>query len=340
MNYVSLGRTGVQVSQCFGTMNFASGVEQTEAQKMVDTAIGRGINFFDTANIYSKGQSEEMLGKTFQNNQKRHRIVLATKVHCSMDESDPNASNNHRRHIIDQCHASLRRLQTDYIDLFYLHRPSPLIPIDETLRALDDLVRAGKIRYIGTSDFAAWKLLESLWVSKEYGLNRVVCEQASYHLLDRRAERELIPMARSYGIAVVSWSPLAGGFLSGKYDRNGPRPAGTRFSAVSGTDAWADKHFTPQAFDVVETVARLAGARDCSPAQWALAWVGQQPGLAGPVIGPRNLQQLEDNLGAAEILLTEEEKKEIDRVAPPGRATVPYYLADRFADFQPQRYPW
>lgn len=209
MKYRQLGRTGVKVSPlCLGTMNFGGRTTEQETTTILDRAIEAGINFVDTANVYGheptdfttgRGRSEEIIGRALQKNGKRSRMILATKAHFPMGD-DPNAQGNSRRHIIEQCEASLRRLQTDVIDLYQLHHPTNDVPIDETLHALDDLIRTGKVRYIGTSSFAAWQLVESLWISKELGCNRFVCEQPVYNLLDRRAERELIPMAQTYGL--------------------------------------------------------------------------------------------------------------------------------------------
>ena len=334
MKYHSLGRTGMQVSiQCLGCMMFGGRTAEPESMDIIDRAIDRGINFLDTANVYSRGLSEEMVGKALQRNGKRNRIVLATKVHGKMDDNDPNASDNGRRHIIEQCEASLRRLQTDYIDLYQIHRPSSIIPIDETLRALDDLVHSGKVRFIGTSTYAAWQVIESLWVSKELGLNRFVSEQPPYHLLDRRIERELVPMAITYGIGLIPWSPLAGGFLSGKYQRSQPRLQDARFSE---NNEWADRHFTDRAFDVLELVETIAGEKSCTVSQFALAWCAQQPGITSPIIGPRTMEQLEDNLGSVDVKVTDEDRARIDALVPPGREIVPYYEAD----FGPHRYRW
>jgi aryl-alcohol dehydrogenase-like predicted oxidoreductase len=231
-------------------------------------------------------------------------------------------------------------LLKDAIDLYYIHRPSRQVPIDETLRALDDLVHSGKVRYIGTSDFAAWKIMEALWVSKEYGLNRFVCEQASYHLLDRRAERELLPMAQTYGIAVTAWSPLAGGFLTGKYKRDGSGPVQARLQRGDEPNEWVDKHFVDPAFDVVETITAIADEKGCTPTQLSLAWIVQQPGMVGPVLGPRTLQQFQEQLGAVEVSITDEDRERINRVSPSGRVIVPYYLSDDYADFRPHQYRW
>ena len=214
---------------CLGCMMFGGKTSPEDSYAIIDRAIDAGINFLDTANVYTRGRSEEVTGEALKRNGKRGRIVLATKVHGVMADDDPNMSGNSRRHIIQQCEASLKRLQTDWIDLYQIHRPQSSIPIDETLRALDDLIRAGKVRYIGTTTFAAWQLMESLMISRELGLNRFVCEQPPYNLLDRRIERELIPFAQTYGFGLIPWSPLAGGLLTGKYDRHAPPPEGTRF---------------------------------------------------------------------------------------------------------------
>ena len=334
MEYRSLGRTGVQVSGfCLGCMLFGGRTDEAEVLAIIDRAIDAGLNFFDTANIYNRGRSEEILGKALKRNGKRARMILATKVHGRMDDTDPNAWGNHRRHILEQCEASLRRLQTDAIDLYQIHRPSSKVPIDETLRALDDLIRTGKVRYIGTSTFAAWQLLEALWVSKELGLNRFVSEQPPYNLLDRRIERELVPMAQTYGLALIPYSPLAWGFFTGKYRRGEPPPPGARLQAP---DEGAKRHFTDQAFNVLEVVETIAQEKGCTPSQVALAWCAQQPGITSPIIGPRTLEQLEDHLGAFNVRITEEDQKRLDAVAPPGGMIVPYYEAD----FGPHQFRW
>lgn len=334
MEYRSLGRTGVQVSMlCLGGMMFGGRTEEAESLEIIDHAIEEGINFLDVANVYNRGRSEEVVGNALKRNGKRKRIVLATKVHGVMDEQDPNARGNSRRHIIEQCHDSLKRLQTDYIDLYQIHRPQPDIPVDETLRALDDLIRAGKVRYIGTSTFAAWQVIESLWVAKELGLNRFVCEQPPYHILDRRIERELVPMAQTYGIGLIPWSPIARGFLTGKYRRGEEPPEDSRFRR---DERRAELHFTEAAFDILDVVETMAKEKGCTPGQFALAWCAQQPGITSPIIGPRTLEQLKESLGAMSISITEADRTRIDEVAPPGRVTVPYYEAK----FGPHPYRW
>ena len=299
---------------------------------IIDRAIDAGINFLDTANMYIRGVSEEMVGKALQRNGKRMHIVLATKVHFRMDDDDPNAQGNSRRHIIEQCEASLKRLQTDYIDLYQIHRPSAEVPIDETLRALDDLIQAGKVRYIGSSTFAAWQIMESLWVSKELGLNRFICEQPPYHLLDRRIERELVPMAQTYGLALIPWSPMAGGFLTGKYQRNQEHPSDARYT---DTNQKSDL-FSDAAYDLLETVIAIANEKGCTPSQLALAWCAQQPGVTSPIVGIRTMEQLEQNLGAIEVKITDQDRIRIDETSFPGRVIVPYYQAD----FGPHLFRW
>ena len=340
MEYRPLGRTGVQVSAlCLGCMMFGGKTGEGESIEMIDRALDAGINFLDTANVYARGRSEEVVGKALKRNGKRARVVLATKVHGRMDEQDPNGQGISRRHIIAQCEASLQRLQTDYIDLYQLHRPMSSIPIDESLRALDDLVRAGKVRYTGTSNFAAWQMVEALWASKELGLNRFVCTQPPYNMLDRRVERELAPMALTYGIAIIPWAPLAGGYLTGKYHRGEARPASARHA--QRTSDTTEALFSDRAFTVVETVQELAKARGCTASQFALAWCKEQAGITSPIIGPRTMEQLVDNLGAMDVAIGKDDLARIDEVAPPGRAVSPYYQPDVIkTDFGPHLHRW
>ena len=333
MEYRNLGRTGTKVSMlCLGCLMFGGKTKESASMDIIDRAIDAGINFLDTANMYVRGVSEEMVGKALQRNGKRMHIVLATKVHFRMDDDDPNAQGNSRRHIIEQCEASLKRLQTDYIDLYQIHRPSAEVPIDETLRALDDLIQAGKVRYIGSSTFAAWQIMESLWVSKELGLNRFICEQPPYHLLDRRIERELVPMAQTYGLALIPWSPMAGGFLTGKYQRNQEHPSDARYT---DTNQKSDL-FSDAAYDLLETVIAIANEKGCTPSQLALAWCAQQPGITSPIVGIRTMEQLEQNLGAIEVKITDQDRIRIDETSFPGRVIVPYYQAD----FGPHLFRW
>jgi aryl-alcohol dehydrogenase-like predicted oxidoreductase len=334
VEYRSLGRTGVKVSPlCLGCMMFGRRAGPEESAAIIDAALAAGINFLDTANVYGRGRSEEITGAALKRSGQRHRVVLATKAHGVMDETDPNAQGTSRRHLIAACEDSLRRLQTDYIDLYQLHRPRPDIAIDETLRALDDLVRSGKVRYLGTSTFAAWQVVEALWVSKELGLNRFVCEQPPYNLLDRRVERELLPMCRSYGIATIPWSPLAGGLLTGKYHRGEAPPEDSRFGGMTNDSPQA-RRLRDGVFDVTEALAPLAAEKGCSMSQLALAWVAQQPGVTSPIVGPRSVAQLRDNLGALNVTITDEDRQRIDAIIPPGTHVSPFYEAN----FGPHQY--
>jgi aryl-alcohol dehydrogenase-like predicted oxidoreductase len=336
MIYRNFGRTGVKVSPLtLGCMMFGGKTNLEDSCRIIDRALDAGLNIFDTANVYNAGKSEEVTGEALKRNGRRDRVVLCTKVHGVMDESDPNGQGTSRRHIIQQCEASLRRLRTDYIDLYQLHRPRPEIAIDETLRALDDLVRSGKVRYIGASTFAAWQLVEALWCSKELGLNRFVSEQPPYNLLDRRIERELLPMCQTYGIATIPWSPLAGGLLTGKYRRGEPPAAGTRFNDMP-TNPFLRSRWTDASLAIIDQLQPLAAAKGITLSQFALAWVMQQPGVTSPIIGPRTLEQLEDNLRALPVTFTADELKQIDAIAPPGTHTSLYYESN----FGPSQHRW
>ena len=326
MHYRNLGRTGVKVSElCLGAMMFGGRTQHEDGVAIIDKAIDAGINFIDTANVYNQGRSEEVVGDAVKRRGRRDSLVIATKVHGSMDSEDPNGQGNSRRHIIQQCEASLRRLGTDWIDLYQIHRPQSDIPVDETLRALDDLVRSGKVRYLGTSTYAAWQLVESFGVSEKLGLNRFICEQPPYNILDRRIERELVPMARTYGMAIIPWSPLGGGLLTGKYQRGMSMPEDARFANSNYANR---RRLSERVYDVVETLQPLAETKGCTMSQLALAWVNQQPGVTSSIIGPRTMEQFEDNLGALGVELNEEDLQFIDTVVGPGESVAPYYEAD------------
>jgi len=307
-------------------MMFGGKTTAADSARIIDRAIDAGINFIDTANVYNAGRSEEATGAALKANGRRQQTILATKVHGRMGEG-PNDWRNTRRHIIESCEASLRRLGTDWIDLYQIHRPDPDIPADETLRALDDLVRSGKVRYIGTSTYAAWQVVESLWTSKEYGLHRFICEQPPYHILDRRIERELVPMAQTFGIGLIPWSPLAGGMLTGKYRRDEPPPEDSRWATYNSNPAQR-RRWNDRIFDALEGLEPLAKARGITMSQLALAWVMQQPGVTSPIIGPRTMEQLEDNLKAFDVTITAEDREIIDGLVPPGTHVSPYYEAD------------
>jgi aryl-alcohol dehydrogenase-like predicted oxidoreductase len=331
MEYRPLGRTGVQVSQlCLGTMMFGGKTEEPESARMIDHAIEQGVNFIDTADVYAGNESERIVGNALASENKRENIILATKFNFA-HPADINAKGLSRRHVISACDASLKRLKTDWIDLYQMHRCNSAIPIDETLRALDDLVRAGKIRYIGGSMFPSWKMVESLWVAKELGLNRLICEQPAYHLLDRTAEREVIPAAQSFGLAVIPWGPLCGGLLSGKYSRDSS-VEGARWQ--DGKDN-ANRRTTEQTWAVLDLLQEMANDKNCSMSQLALAWNMAQLGVTAPIIGPRTFEQVEDNLGAVNVEMTAEDFDRIDELVPPKGYIVRYYDEANAIDFKP-----
>ena len=324
MKYRQFGRTGVMVTPlCMGTMTFGWKPDDWGSTKEVGYEVGKkaldlGINFFDTANVYDRGGCEEVTGEVLKG--QRDKVFLATKFHGKMDDDDPNMSGNSRRHLIQQCEASLKRLQTDYIDLYQLHRPQPSIPIDETLRALDDLIRAGKVRYIGTSTFAGWQLAEAHYIARELGTNRFVSEQPPYNLLDRRIERELLPFCRTYSYAVIPWSPTAGGILSGKYLQG----------MDEGRYATGDpqNRVNEESLRVVRGLKTLADEMGVPLISFCLAWVLNQPGVTSAIIGVRKLEQFDDLVKATEIELTEDVLKKVDEVIAPGNHVVPYYDAN------------
>jgi aryl-alcohol dehydrogenase-like predicted oxidoreductase len=329
MEYRPLGRTGVKVSQiCLGTMMFGGKTDEPESFRMIDHAIDRGVNFIDTADVYAGNESERIVGKALAKENKRENIILATKFNFAHG-ADINAQGLSRRHVISACDASLKRLKTDWIDLYQMHRCRSDVPIDETLRALDDLIRAGKIRYIGGSMFPSWRIVESLWVAKELGLNRLICEQPAYHLLDRTAEREVIPAAQSFGLAVIPWGPLCGGLLSGKY-ASGQSVEGARWQ--NGKDN-ANRRVTEKTWNILALLQEMADNKNCSVSQLALAWNMAQPGVTAPIIGPRTFEQVEDNLGAVEVQMTKEDFARIDEVAAPKGYTVRYYDEANAIDF-------
>lgn len=323
MEYKLLGRTGVKVSPlCLGCMNFGWGATEAASIKIIHRALDAGINFVDTADVYGKGASETIVGKALKG--KRDNVFLASKGRGKMGEG-PNDIGNSRLHIMAACEASLKRLKVDHIDLYQIHRPQSDMALDETLRALDDLVRQGKVRYIGTSTFAAWQLVESLWQSEKLGLNRFVSEQPPYHILDRRAERELFPFAQTHGFGIIPWSPLAGGLLTGKYQKGKKGPKGSRYE--SGKFRGGEK-IPDAAWNAIAGVEQLAEEKNCAMDALALAWTLCHPAVTAPIIGPRTLTQLEGNLKALDVTLTEADLARIDDLVAPGTHAVSYYEAD------------
>ncbi|MEP6742947.1 MAG: aldo/keto reductase [bacterium] len=337
MNYKTLGKTGLKVSElCLGTMTFGENffnigvVGQASANEMVTRALDAGINFFDTADVYSYGQSETVLGQSLKDGGvQRDRVILATKVRSAMSEAatagtgDVNNVGLSRQHIFSSVEDSLRRLQTEYIDLYQVHGWDLLTPIEETLRALDDLVRQGKVRYIGCSNWSARHLMKALYLSKAHDWAGFVCLQAYYSLVGRDLEHELLPLCREENIGVLPWSPLSGGFLSGKYRRDNPNPEGARRTAFQ---------FPPideeRGFDAVEALERIAKEKNVTVAQVALAWLLAQPGVTAAIIGANKMTQLEDNLKAATLELSAAEIETLSATTAP-HALYPQWMIER-----------
>jgi aryl-alcohol dehydrogenase-like predicted oxidoreductase len=330
MQYRPLGRTGVMVSSlCLGVMNFGGVTNEEDSIAMIERALDAGINFIDTANVYNAGESEVVLGKALKANGKRDSIVLATKVNGAMGNG-LNDRGISRYHIIKACEDSLRRLQTDHIDLYQLHRPSLTIPQDETLRALDDLVRAGKVRYIGSSTFPAWMVMEGLATSERYNLARFISEQPPYNLLDRRIENELVPLCQKYGIAIIPWSPLAGGILAGRYSANGSNGHFPEGSRAQRSGAMFQDRVTDRALDVAQQVKAFASEHGLTSSQLALLWCRDQPGITSPIIGPRTMAHLEDALFVADKLLDGGDRARLDELVPSGTAVADFHNSNEW----------
>ena len=291
MNYRRMGRTGLKVSEiCLGTMTFGHSTDEAEAKQIVDLAFDAGINFFDTANSYAGSVSETILGNLLKG--RRRDAVVATKFSNPMG-SGPNDSGMSRLHIMQAAEESLRRLQMEYIDLYYIHHVDHQTPLEEMLRAMDDLVRQGKVRYIACSNYEAWRLMESLWISDSNGWSRFECYQPQYSLVVRDIEEELIPICQLKGLGVVVWSPIGGGFLSGKYTPGQRTVAGTR-----SAEGWAypSRYFAPNADEILQTLLDVATELGKSPAQVANRWVLEQPAITSTIIGARTLAQARDNM--------------------------------------------
>jgi len=322
MNYRLFGRTGVRVSPlCLGAMNFGGVTNEADSIRIVHAALDAGINFVDTANVYNAGQSEVVVGKALEG--KRDQVFLATKVHGKMGEG-PNDEGNSRLHILKACEDSLRRLNTDTIDLYQIHRPNPEIPIDETLGALTDLVRAGKVRYVGCSTHPAWMVMEALGVSERRGFARYVSEQPPYNLLDRRIENELVPLALRYDLALIPWAPIAQGLLAGRYASVTDYPDDSRAARLRGS-IYAER-ITPRGIEAGQkftAIARTFGGK--TPGQLALLWCKDQPGITAPIVGPRTLEQLQELLPVLDMTLSEAERAACDALNPPGGAVVNFH---------------
>lgn len=319
MRHTRLGRTGLQVSRlCLGTMTFGLQCDEPTSVAIMDRAAEGGVSFFDTADVYplggtgeTVGRTEEIVGRWLKG--RRERFILATKC---FGRSGPARwdQGNSRKHILDAVDASLRRLQTDYIDLYQLHGPDPETPIDETLRALEDVVRAGKVRYVGCSNFLAYQVARAVGRSEALGIARFDSVQPRYNLLFREPERELLPLCAEEGIGVIPYNPIAGGLLSGKHSNTAPPPDGTRFTLGTAASRYQDRYWHEGMFDAVERMRPLAAEADMSLPQMAVAWVLANPAITAPIIGASKPQQLDDTLAAVERPLPEDVKRELDEL--------------------------
>lgn len=319
MQYTTLGHTGLVVSRlAFGAMTFGTGdlvpgvtnnIDQTGADQMVSRALDAGINLFDTADAYTGGQSEIMLGKALGN--RRHEVAIATKLGFRLGDAITDTGLSYR-HIIASAEGSLKRLGTDYLDLYQLHIPDPLTPPEETVRALDDLVRRGLVRYIGFSNFPAWKAARMLGIQERHGYARFIGAQMYYSLLGRDIEHEVVPFIEDAGIGILVWSPLASGFLSGKYTRETPVPEDARRNKFQFPPIDLEK-----GYEVVDLLKQIAQNHGVSPAQVAIAWILTKPFISSIIIGANKMQQLEDNLGAVELKLSVQEVEKLEELTAP-----------------------
>jgi aryl-alcohol dehydrogenase-like predicted oxidoreductase len=317
MNHRPLARTGVRVSPlCLGAMMFGGwgNPDHDDSIKIIHRALDAGINFIDTADVYSRGESEEIVGKALAG--RRDDVVLATKVHGTMGD-DPNQFGNSRRWIIREVEDSLRRLKTDYIDLYQIHRPEPGTDIEETLGALSDLVHQGKVRCLGSSTFPASQIVEAQWAARERGLERFVCEQPPYSLLARAVEADVLPTCLRHGMGVIPWSPLAGGWLSGKWRKGADAPQSTRAERMPARYDLSDPA-NQRKLDAADALGKLADEAGMTLIQMALAFVINHPAVTAAIIGPRTMEQLESQLGAEEVTLDAALLDRIDEIVPPG----------------------
>ncbi|MDI7259378.1 MAG: aldo/keto reductase [Thermodesulfobacteriota bacterium] len=308
MEYVRLGHSGMKVSRiAFGCLTLGREADEKESIRMVDLAFDHGINLFDTADFYSKGRSEEVLGKALK--EKRDQVVLATKV-CKPIREGPNDQGCSRYHLIRAVEDSLRRLKTDRIDLCQLHRFDPETPLEETLRALDDLVRWGKVVYIGCSNFAARELMKALGISRSLGLHSFISIQPLYNILKREVETEIFPLCLEEGIGVIPYNPLAGGFLTGKYNCDIPPPMGTR---LGESDIYRERYLSKESFEKTSRFLEVAKKRGLHPIALAMAWVASHPAVTSPVIGARNEEQLKETLKLTELRISIQERDEVSK---------------------------
>jgi len=314
MEYRKLGSAGINVSPvCLGTMMFGGPTNEADSTRIIHKAIDAGVNFIDTADIYNAGESEVVVGKAIAD--RRDQVVLATKGRQPMGTGTNDAGAG-RAYMMRALDASLKRLGTDYVDVYYLHTPDEATPIEETLRAMDDMVRSGRVHYVACSNFRAWRLAEALWTSDGLNLNRFTCVQPLYNIVNRDIEVELLPLCEEYGIGVVSYSPLARGILTGKYKPGGEFPAGSRASRNDKRMQQAE--LRDASFEVAQKIVSRCSEKGVSASQFALAWVLANPILTSVIVGPRTMEQYDDNIGCLDVEVTAEDEAFIDSLVPPG----------------------
>ncbi len=314
MQYRYLGRTGVKVSPiCLGTMMFGGPTDEAASAEIIHQALDLGINFIDTADMYSRGESERVVGRALAD--RRQHVVLATKGRAPMGDG-PNEQGSSRLHLMDALHASLQRLGTDHIDIYYAHTPDYNTPIDETLRAMDDMVRSGKVRYIACSNYRAWRLCEALWTSDKLNLNRFCCVQPLYNIVNRDIEVELLPLCQEHKLGVVTYSPLARGILTGKYKPGEQPPEGTRASRKDSRMLQAE--WREASLEVAAQLTAYCDQRGVSTSQFALAWCLANPIVSSVIVGPRTMDQFTDNIACLDLPMTQQDEELVDRLVPPG----------------------
>jgi aryl-alcohol dehydrogenase-like predicted oxidoreductase len=333
VEYRFLGRTGLKVSElCLGTMLYGGPTDEPTAHRMLDRFVEAGGTFIDTADVYGAGASEEILGRWLAR-RSRDDLVIATKVYGDMGPG-PNDGGSGRKHLLGAVEASLRRLRTDYLDLYQIHVFDDATPLEETLSTLDGLVRSGKVRFLGASNYPGWQLQRSIDLARHHGWESFACLQPLYNLLDREAEWDLVPVCRTEGLGLIPWSPLRGGWLTGRYRRDmATPPAGSRVEADPDASGWPEAwqtYATERTWDVIDAVLEVASATGRSPAQVALRWLMQRPGVTAPIIGPRTPEQLEDSLAAAGTPLADEHMARLTAVSDRPQP-YPFGLLTRFS---------
>lgn len=314
MEYRHLGNAGVKVSPiCLGTMMFGGATGEEESIRIIHAALERGVNFFDTANMYNAGESEKVVGRAVAG--RRDDVVLATKGRQPMGQG-PNQSGASRLHLMRELDASLKRLNTDFVDIYYVHTPDYETPIEETLRALDDMVRSGRVHYLGCSNFRAWRLCEALWTSDKLNLSRFACVQPLYNIVNRDIEVELLPLCGEHGVGVVSYSPLARGILTGKYKPKESFPEGSR--AARDDPRMKQAELRDESLEISQRIVAHCREKGVAPSRFALAWCLANRTVTSVILGPRTMEQFEDNLGCLDVEVTPEDEAFVDALVPPG----------------------